>query len=104
MCDKYTWQKAKHIYERETHLLVREDVTLRTINSTSSAQRKICGPESPGAWRKGEPIAGFMSCKQAVADQGSLRGISGVTSHNLATTSEDQYWEDLVHIIVMTYL
>jgi hypothetical protein len=27
MCDMYTWRKAKHIHKRQTHLLVRDDVT-----------------------------------------------------------------------------
>jgi hypothetical protein len=27
LCDTYTWQKAKHIHERQSHLLVREYVT-----------------------------------------------------------------------------
>jgi hypothetical protein len=27
MCVTYTWQKSRHIHKRQTHLLIREDVT-----------------------------------------------------------------------------
>jgi hypothetical protein len=27
MCEMYTWRKAKHIHKRQTHLLVRQDIT-----------------------------------------------------------------------------
>jgi hypothetical protein len=26
MCDTYTWRKAKHIHQKQPHILVREDV------------------------------------------------------------------------------
>jgi hypothetical protein len=31
MCDTYTWRRAKHIHKRQTHLLVIEDVNVRTM-------------------------------------------------------------------------
>jgi hypothetical protein len=36
MCNTYTWQKAKHIHKRQTHLLVRED-----YDRSGSVEKKI---------------------------------------------------------------
>jgi hypothetical protein len=27
MCDTYIWRKAKHVHKKQTHILVRKDVT-----------------------------------------------------------------------------
>jgi hypothetical protein len=40
MCDMYTSQKAKHIHKKQTHLLVRENVALRTTTATVQLQKK----------------------------------------------------------------
>jgi hypothetical protein len=36
----YTWQKAKHIHNKQTHLLVREDVTLDLLPQVFSWRKK----------------------------------------------------------------
>jgi hypothetical protein len=45
--------RAKHIHERQTHRLVREDV----MNRKGSVEKKI-GRESQGAWHQDELIGG----------------------------------------------
>jgi hypothetical protein len=40
MCDKYTWQKAKHINKSQTNLLVREEVNIRTTTTMVQWKKK----------------------------------------------------------------
>jgi hypothetical protein len=56
MCHTYTWRKPKHIHKRQTHLLVREDVTWGLWAQEFSC--KISGREPQGAWRQEELIGG----------------------------------------------
>jgi hypothetical protein len=50
--------KAKHIHKRQTHFLVREDVTQGPMTAKVQLQRKISDRESQGAWRQDELIGG----------------------------------------------
>jgi hypothetical protein len=56
MCDTYTWQRAKYIHKRQTHLLFREDVN-KEYNRKSSVEKISCR-ESQRAWRQDELIGG----------------------------------------------
>jgi hypothetical protein len=57
-CDTYTWRKAKHIHKRQTHLLVREDVSKDFYRRGSVEKKTISGREPQGAWRQDEMIGG----------------------------------------------
>jgi hypothetical protein len=59
MCDTYTWRKTKHINKRQTHLLVREDVTYG-LWSQRFSWNKFSGRESQGAWRQDVLIGGKL--------------------------------------------
>jgi hypothetical protein len=40
-CDTYTWRKAKRIHNRQTHILVREEVRyMRTITAKVQLKKK----------------------------------------------------------------
>jgi hypothetical protein len=54
--------KAKHIHERETHPLVREDVLNKDCDRTGSVaeKEKNSGREPQEAWRQDEPIGGKL--------------------------------------------
>jgi hypothetical protein len=57
MWEMYNWRKAKHIYNRQTHLLVREDVTLG-LSPQEFSWKNISGRESQVAWRQDELMGG----------------------------------------------
>jgi hypothetical protein len=59
MCNKYTWQKARYIHKRQTHLLVRENVTQAIWPQGFSWKKKKLGPwRDQGAWRQDELTGG----------------------------------------------
>jgi hypothetical protein len=41
MCDTCTRQKAKHIHKRQIHLLVREDVYIRTMIARAQLKKNL---------------------------------------------------------------